>query len=84
MGIERRDICCTGRWVVCGWCVKSDADVGGYRSSTPMASIRMTGSKFAARKSGGSRLVRWSIWYVLSVTRKNGKEKMAGFVVIQD
>lgn len=61
--------------LVCVVGFQGDADVGGYRSSTPMASIRMTGSKFAARKSGGSRLVRWSIWYVPSDTRRRKSKK---------
>ena len=35
-----------------------------------MASIRMNGSEFAVRSSGGSRLARSSTWYVVLDPKK--------------
>ena len=48
------------------------ANVCVSMSSTPMANIRMIGSKSAVRRDGGSRLARWSSWYVLPLDSCTG------------
>ena len=52
-----------------------DADIYEQRFCIHMVSIRMTGSRPAVRKSGGSRRARSCTWYVLPDLKE-----MAGFV----
>ena len=51
-------------------CSVYEADIREQRSFTPTVSIRMTGSRRAARSSGGSRRARSLIWYVAPSERE--------------